>query len=216
MLLDIFLQQHPLPRINLYYFLMDATTNCHQFDGLKQNNCLLIALEAKSKVKLTAGACSLWKHCVENTSCLVQFIVSFRIKLSLAGSHIILVADHLHIALFLFCLYPSPSCVYKYNYIHKSILIGISRKTTTLRSGPKKKKKKAKRKQEGEGVGLINGAANAFLRWATVQQLKHMSRWREHLCLTVPYLHWLLSAGTTDPIAQLWTSANMDIQHVDI
>ena len=33
----------------------------------------------------------------------------------------------------------SPSCVCKYNYIHKSILVGISRKTTTLRSGPKKK-----------------------------------------------------------------------------
>lgn len=149
----------------------------------------------------------------ENTSCLVQLIVSFRIQASLSGQ------PHHSYFWTIFTLplpllsVKSPSCVCKYNYIHKSILVGISRKTTTLRSGPKKKKEK--RKQEGEGVGLINGAANAFLRRATVQQLKHMSSGESTCAWLYPIFIWL-SAGTADPIAQLWTSANVDIQHVDI
>lgn len=150
----------------------------------------------------------------ENTSCLVQLIVSFRIHVFLSWQ--------LHHSYFwtIFTLprpllsVKSPLCVCKkYNYIHKNILIGVPRRTTTLRSGPKTSNQK--KKTGGGRSGTYKWSSKCISKTGHCSATETHEQWREHCALLYPIFIWL-SAGTTDPIAQLWTSANVDIQHVDI
>ena len=160
---------------------MDATTNYHQFDGLKQHDCILSQFwRPKSKVKFTARAHSLWKLYGRILLALSSLLWLSESLASLTCGHITLIFVPSSHCLFLFCLSNLPCVsVIKYTYIHISVQIGIPRKTTTLRSGPKKKR--------GEGVGLINEAANALLRLVSVQLPRHMSSRKEYLCFTLMY-----------------------------